>query len=62
VGGGQYLNACVWFEVLTKQSCMGNPFVPSYYCQDDGKTYTLTDKQLYALQKAATTAVTAKNK
>ncbi len=30
IGGGQYLNACVWFEVLTGQSCVGNTFRPNY--------------------------------
>ena len=30
IGGGQYLNACVWFEVLTGQSCIGNTYVPQY--------------------------------
>jgi hypothetical protein len=57
VGGGQYLNACVWFEILTKQSCIGNSFIPSYFCPEDGKTYTLTEKQCYGLQKAANMVV-----
>jgi len=30
IGGGQYLNACVWFEVLYGESVVGNSFVPSY--------------------------------
>ncbi len=30
IGGGQYLNACVWFEMLTGQSCVGNTFRPNY--------------------------------
>ncbi|MBR5296101.1 MAG: hypothetical protein IKU24_05880, partial [Clostridia bacterium] len=30
VGGGQYLYACVLFETLTRQSCIGNTFRPSY--------------------------------
>lgn len=30
-GGGQYLNACVWFEALTGQSCIGNEWRPPYY-------------------------------
>jgi len=30
VGGGQYLNACIVFEVLTARSCVGNTFVPDY--------------------------------
>jgi len=30
VGGGRYLNACVWFEVLTGKSCIGNTYVPEY--------------------------------
>ena len=35
IGGGQYLNACVWFEVLTGQSCIGNSFRPSYELSED---------------------------
>ena len=30
IGGGQYLNACVWFEIITGQSCVGNSYVPTY--------------------------------
>lgn len=30
IGGGQYLNACVWFEVITGQSCIGNTYLPDY--------------------------------
>ena len=30
VGGGQYLNACIMFEVLTKKSCIGNTWRPVY--------------------------------
>jgi len=28
--GGQYLNACIWFESLFNESCIGNTFRPSY--------------------------------
>lgn len=30
IGGGQYLNACVWFEFITGQSCIGNTYRPDY--------------------------------
>lgn len=30
IGGAQYLNACVWFEILTGRSVVGNPYVPEY--------------------------------
>lgn len=30
IGGGQYLNACVWFETLTGVSCLDNTYVPDY--------------------------------
>ena len=30
IGGGQYLNACVWFEIITGQSVLGNTYRPSY--------------------------------
>lgn len=35
IGGGQYLNACVWFEILTGQSCVGNTFRPTYQLSED---------------------------
>ncbi len=48
IGGGQYLNACVWFETLTGQSCIGNTFRPSY---------SLSEEKIAALQNAAHAAV-----
>ena len=35
--GGQYLNACVWFETLFGKSCVGN-FIDSPYLSDDTMT------------------------
>ena len=35
IGGGQYLNACVWFESLTGQSCVGNAFRPDYELSEE---------------------------
>ena len=49
VGGGQYLNACVWFETLTGQSCVGNTWRPDNYKLDEAK--------IPLLQKAAHEAV-----
>ncbi len=49
-GGGQYLNACVWFEVLTGQSCIGNTWRPNY---------DLSEEKIIELQKAAHQAVEA---
>ncbi len=48
IGGGQYLNACVWFEILTGQSCIGNTFRPSY---------ELGENKIAVLQAAAHKAV-----
>ncbi len=48
IGGGQYLNACVWFEVLTGQSCVGNAFRPSY---------NLSEEDVLDLQRIAHQAV-----
>ena len=50
-GGGQYLNACVWFEVLTGRSCIGNTWRP-----DD---YRLSEEKVAQLQNAAHEAVAA---
>ena len=48
VGGGQYLNACVWFETLLGESCVGNTWRPDY---------TLSEDMIAMLQKAAHDAV-----
>lgn len=48
IGGGQYLNACVWFEVLTGQSCIGNTWRPSY---------ALSEEKIAVLQQGAHQAV-----
>jgi len=48
--GGQYLNACVWFETLFGTSCIGNGFRPAY---------ALPEEKRMALQEAAHKAVTA---
>lgn len=56
IGGGQYLNACVWFEMVTGESCVGNTYVPTYVY--DGTTYGLLDSiTVEALQNAAHQAV-----
>ena len=49
VGGGQYLNACVWFEVLTGKSCIGNTWRPG--------NYELSEELVTQLQLAAHQAV-----
>jgi hypothetical protein len=35
IGGGQYLNACVWFECITGQSCIGNTWRPDSALSED---------------------------
>lgn len=55
IGGGQYLNACVWFEIITDQSCIGNTFRPRYtYLAQD---VSLTEEKIQILQNAAHEAV-----
>jgi hypothetical protein len=49
VGGGQYLNACIWFEVLSGKSCIGNTWRPS--------DYRLSEEKIAGLQLAAHQAV-----
>ena len=49
-GGGQYLNACVWYEVLMGKSCVGNTWRPSY---------ELSEEKIAILQAAAHEAVAA---
>ena len=48
-GGGQYLNACVWFEMLTGRSVIGNTYRPPY---------NLLEEKIPVLQQAAHDAVT----
>ena len=55
VGGGQYLNACVWFEVLTGKSVVGHTWRPEYTYQ--GEDYSLSEEMIALLQNAAHTAV-----
>ncbi len=50
IGGGQYLNAATWFEVITGQSIIGNTYRPSY---------SLSETKIAGLQKAAHAAVEA---
>lgn len=52
IGGGQYLNACVWFEAITGQSCVGNTYRPDY---------DLDEALIETLQKAAHQAVADRN-
>ena len=56
IGGGQYLNACVWFEMLTGQSAVGSTYRPTYTYNN--VTYGLNAGITYeALQNAAHQAV-----
>ena len=50
IGGGQYLNACVWFETLTGKSCVGNAYRPA--------DYDLSEEKIAVLQQSAHEAVT----
>lgn len=59
IGGGQYLNACVAFEILTGSSCLGNQFRPQYAI--DGIDCSLTEEKIRILQQAAHDAVSQWN-
>jgi len=54
--GGQYLNACVWFEVLFGKSCIGNSYIPKV-----GGTlpHPLTAEKMTLIQEIAHEAVAA---
>ena len=56
IGGGQYLNACVWFEILTGLDCRENTYVPTY--PYSGTTYVMDETMRTMLQEAAHKAVT----
>ena len=49
IGGGQFLNACVWYETITGQSCLENTYKPT---KDNGK-YELSDDFADLLRRAA---------
>ena len=49
IGGGQYLNACAWYETITGQSCVGNTYRPN--------NYELSEELIALLQNAAHTAL-----
>lgn len=72
VGGGQYLNACVWYEIITGKNCLSNPFRPAYKAGSavlsaevkdklnitlDGSNYLLSEDVILLLQNAAHEAV-----
>lgn len=52
IGGGQYVTACTWFEILFGQSCIGNTWRPDY---------ELSEEKIAALQQAAHEAVANMN-
>ena len=54
-GGGQYLTACVWYEVLTGNPCSENPYLPEYEYQST--LYTLSDELVQLIRQCAHTAV-----
>lgn len=57
IGGGQYLNACVWYETLTGESCVGKTFKVKTYHNDKDVAYApyyeLSAELVDALQKVA---------
>ena len=55
IGGGQYLNACVWYEVLTGKDCRDCSYIPTYVHQ--GVTYTVDGGLRTMLNEAAHAAV-----
>ena len=57
IGGGQYLNACVWFEAITGQSCIGNTYRPDNDTNGENVGYTLSEELIETLQAAAHEAI-----
>ena len=56
VGGGQFLNACVWFEVITGRSVLNVPCAP-FYLDSAGNRYDMSNEKVMLLKNAAHTAV-----
>ncbi|MBQ8797732.1 MAG: DUF4886 domain-containing protein [Oscillospiraceae bacterium] len=71
IGGGQYLNACVWYEIITGKSCLNNTYRPAYKATAllsdelnsklkvtlNGSDYVLNDELISILQNSAHEAV-----
>jgi hypothetical protein len=71
IGGGQLLNACVWFEIITGKSVVGNTYIPAYSTSSTldatlfdnlnvaktDKGYALTPEFVAQIQQAAHKAV-----
>lgn len=55
IGGGQYLNAAVWFEVVTGQSVIDNTYRPVYKL--GAQDVTLSEDLITTFQEAAHKAV-----
>jgi hypothetical protein len=51
IGGGQYLNACVWFEILTGLDCRDTTYIPTYTYS--GTKYPMSETMAEMLQDAA---------
>lgn len=51
IGGGQYLNACVWFEILTGKDCRDTTYIPTYTYS--GTKYPMSELMAKMLQDAA---------
>ena len=55
IGGGQYLNACVWYEIITGNDCRNVDYVPTYV--HNSVTYTVDGALRAMLNEAAHEAV-----
>lgn len=55
IGGGQYLNACVWYEIITGKDCRKTDYIPTYV--HNGVTYTVDGELRSMLNEAAHEAV-----
>ena len=56
IGGGQYLNALVWFEILAGKDCRETTYIPTYTYS--GTQYPMDAEMAEMLQEAAHKAVT----
>ena len=55
IGGGQYLNACVWYEILTGLDCRKLSYRQKCIFKD--KDLSLSEEKTLLLQNAAHGAV-----
>ena len=59
IGGGQYLNALIWYEVITGKNCEELTWTPSYKIGGSNTEYALPEEKIALIKPAAHKAALA---